>query len=88
MANLWADKIDTKGEFVDLGEISGITLETNKTYLFQASSTITICIDSNKPTSGGFTIYSGPIVRFELESGEKVWVKTFNGLKTSVNLAS
>ena len=87
MANLWTDKVDTNGEYMDLEVLSGVTLEANKTYLLQASSTISICVATSKPSAGGFTIYSGPIVRFELETGEKIWVKTFNGLRTEMNLA-
>lgn len=87
MANLWSGRIDTNNDYVDLGELAGVTFQADTTYFFQAVDTCTICISESKPTSGGFTIYSGPLVRFEVNSGEKVWIKTFNGLKVSMNLA-
>ena len=88
MANLWYGNVDTNGKYVDLETLYGSTLTPGTTYRLQPLGTIAMCISSTEPTEGGFVIYDSPIVRFELAAGEKVWVKTYNGVKVPVNLAS
>ena len=88
MANLWYDEVNTNGEYKDLAVLSGVSLVSGTTYRLQPLGTVTLCISSSEPTEGGFTIYGSPIVKFALESGEKVWLKTYNGVNVPINLAS
>ena len=88
MANLWYGEIDTKDKYEDLGELAGVTFEVGTTYRVQAMRTVTLCISDEKPTEGGFTIFNSPIVRFELKAGEKVWIRTYDGIGASVNLST
>ena len=88
MANLWYDKVNTNNDYEDIGELSGVTFEAGTTYRLQPLGTVTLCIAEEKPTEGGFTIFGSPIVRFELKAGEKVWIKTYNGVYTPVNLST
>lgn len=57
MANLGYFKIDTKGEYVKLSDITGVTLTSGTAYIFQIRNPPCIMIESNTvPEEGGIEI--------------------------------
>lgn len=88
MSNIYYGKVDTNGKYEDLSEVIGLTIMEDTLYLLQPQGVIALYIGTSKPDEGGFIIYDNSITRFKLESGEKIYVKTFNSNGTYLNVSS
>ena len=89
MANLFYGKINTNGKFVKLSEATGLTIQSGITYMMQPQGVIaTYTSDGDIPEDGGFLVYNNPIMRFELNSNEELYIKTFNSNGVNVNIAT
>ena len=90
MANLFFGRVNTNGRYIELSELTGVTLEEGTTYMLQPMDAITTYVSDTDevPTEGGFTVQNNPIVKFSLNSGEKMYIRTYNNKSVAINLAT
>ena len=75
MAQLGYFKIDTKGEYVKLADITGLTLTSGTTYSFQVEGACRFAPLDTKPEKGG--VYVNKIDPFTYTASDlALWVKT------------
>lgn len=89
MANLFYGRINTKDKYVELSELTGVEITEGTLYLLQPMDVIaTYVSDSDEvPTEGGIVVQNNPIIKFQLKSGEKLYIRTYNNKNVAINLA-
>ena len=77
MANLGSFRFNTKYEYVDVAESTGLTFQDGTTYIIQCLGACRICASADTPDFDGFEIKAGEKFAWTKKSGENLYIKTY-----------
>lgn len=87
MANLGTYKINTNNNYQKVSDLTGLTLEDNKTYTLQVQGRAYIINSATLPTKGGFLLKDNQIINFTKEAGVDFYIRTNFWLPCVLNIA-
>ena len=87
MSNIaYKKSINTKGDYVDLAELMGITFAENSSYQIQVVTSAYVIISDTKPKEGGFLIFDNRPFGYT-HLGSKVWIKSIDNRPIEINIS-
>lgn len=87
MSNIaYKKSINTKGDYVDLAEVMGITFNVNSSYQIQVVTSAYVIIADEKPTEGGFIIFDNRPFGYT-HLGSRLWIKSIENRPVEVNIS-
>ena len=79
MANLISTTFRTNGDYVNIAEVTGVTIQEGETYSVQVIGNAYLCHSTTKPITGGFLVGTQGNTEpfgYTADSTNNLWIKT------------